>query len=515
MTIVFRVSKAFLRTLTALVALALLAGLMPACVTSPTQRAGWPTEEWPIAAPEEQGFDSTRLADAILAMRDGLNIHSVLVVRKGKLVLDAYFYPYDGASPHDLASVSKSIMTTLIGIAADQGKLKLDQPILSFFPDAVLTHRDEGVEQVTVRDLAMMANGFESTGVAQDEGTLTQMENSANWVQFALDRPVVDEPGTRYVYDSPGIHLLSAILQQATGVTALEFARANLFEPLGIDEVIWPADPQGVTQGFTNILLHPRDAAKIGYLFLQHGQWDGKQIVSREWVEQATARQIPMGDGNSYGYGWWIPPEDTGEYFAFGRGGQYIRVLPAYDTVVVATGSSTAWDEFVSSLAQALVDLEKPLPANPAGVQQLDAALEAIQAPPPAQPVPPLPAMAAAVSGRVYELDPNPFGLTSTQLDFDDSAEARLRLTFADGRTPWTASVGLDGVYRMAPSENGLPAAYRGHWQDDGTFVVDLDTAANRESFELRLHFDGDKLEFSGREGTHAYGFTVAGKPAN
>ena len=161
-------------------------------------------------------------------------------------------------------------------------------------------------------------------------------------------------------------------------------------------------------------------------------------------MEQATARQIPIGDGNSYDYGWWIPPEDTGEYFAFGRGGQHIRVLPAYDTVVVATGSSTAWDEFVSSLAQALVDLEKPLPANPAGVQQLDAALKAIQAPPPAQPVPPLPAMAAAISGRVYELDPNPFGLTSTQ-----------------------------------------------------------------------LHFDGDRLEFSGREGTHADGFTVAGKPAN
>jgi hypothetical protein len=393
--------------------------------------------------------------------------------------------------------------------------LKLDDPVLSFFPNAVLTHDAADLEKVTVRHLAMMANGMESTGAAQDEGTLTEMENSDNWVQSALDRPLVAEPGTRYVYDSPGIHLLSAILQKATGMTALEFARQNLFEPLGIREVIWPADPQGVTQGFTNIVLHPHDAAKIGYLFMNQGRWEGRQIVSKKWVEEATKRQIDMGDGNSYGYGWWIPPEETGEYFAFGRGGQYIRVLPAHDTLIVATGSAVDWDEFIPLVAQALVDPEKPLPANPAGVEQLNAALAAIQQPPPPKPVPPLPAVAATISGRQYALDSNPFGLTTVRLDFDGSAEAAMHLAFADGRAPWVAPVGLDGVFRMAPGENGLPAAYRGRWQGADTFVVELDTAGNRESFELTLRFLGDQLEFSGREGTHAAGFTVAGKQAD
>jgi CubicO group peptidase (beta-lactamase class C family) len=474
-------------------------------------QAYWPTEEWPSSTPEEQGFDSAKLADALLAMRDKLNLHSLLVIRHGYVVVDAYFYPDDGSAPHDLASVAKSIMTTLIGIAADQGELELDQPMLSFFPDAALAHRGAAMEKITVRHLAMMANGLESTGFAQDEGTLTRMEASDNWVQFALDRPAVSEPGSRFVYDSPGIHLLSAILQNATGMTALDYARRNLFEPLGIREVIWPADPQGVTQGFTNILLHPRDAAKIGYLFLHQGRWDGKQIVPRQWVEQATQRQVDAGDVD-YGYGWWIIPDGDGEYYALGRGGQTIRILPAYDIVVVATSAGAEWDEFISYLVQAVGDTENPLPANPAGVEKLNAALQAIQQPPPAEPVPPLPEMARAISGQTFELRPNPFGLTTVQLAFDGSAQAVMQLTFADGRPPWTAAVGLDGVYRLSPAENNLPAAERGRWEGADTVVVDLDTIGNRETFELRMRFAGDRLQFTGRERAHDSGFTVEGK---
>lgn len=513
MTTLSQSQQLVLRATPFLVILVVLAALLPGCGTSRLQREYWPTEGWRSTTPEEQGMDSEKLADALLTMREQVKLHSLLVVRHGEAVVDAYFYPYDGNSPHDMSSVTKSVMTTLIGIAVDKGQLKLDQPVLSFFPDATLANRSADMDKITVRHLAMMASGLQSMGFAQDEGTLTQMENSDNWVQFALDRPVVTEPGAQFVYDSPGIHLLSAILQKATGMTALEFARQNLFEPLGIGEVIWPADPQGVTQGFTNIVLHPRDAAKIGYLFLNQGRWDGKQIVSQKWVEEATRRQIDADDDKGYGYGWWIAPEENGEYYAEGRGGEYIRILPAYDVLVVATSPSVNWDDFISYVAQALVDPEKPLPANPAGMEKLNAALLSIQEPPPTQPVPPLPAIAEAVSGQTYALDPNPFGLTSVQMQFDGSAEAVLHLTFADGRTPWTAPVGLDGVYRLSLGENGLPAAYRGRWVGDDTFVVELDTLGNRESFILNLRFAGDRLEFTGREGTHAQGFTVAGKP--
>jgi CubicO group peptidase (beta-lactamase class C family) len=130
----------------------------------------------------------------------------------------------------------------------------------------------------------MMANGLESTGVEQDEATLAKMESSSDWLKSAVDRPMVSEPGTKFVYDSPGMHILSGILQNKTGMTELEFARQYLFGPLGIQDVIWPADPQGYTHGFSNICLHPRDAAKLGYLWLNQGRWDDKQIVSSQWV---------------------------------------------------------------------------------------------------------------------------------------------------------------------------------------------------------------------------------------
>ena len=122
----------------------------------------WPTENWQTSTPEEQGIDSAKLAEGLLEMREkDIRIHSLLLIRNGRVFLDAYFYPYDGSTVHDMASVGKSITTTLIGIAIDQGKLKFDDPMLSFFPDIKITNPDPRIEKVTVRDLAMMANGLE------------------------------------------------------------------------------------------------------------------------------------------------------------------------------------------------------------------------------------------------------------------------------------------------------------------------------------------------------------------
>jgi CubicO group peptidase (beta-lactamase class C family) len=220
----------------ALLALVLVYGYSARQATAP---AYWPTQGWQSGTPEEQGLDSAKLAEGLLAMREqNINIHSLLAIRNGKVVVDAYFYPYDGKTVHNVASVTKSVMTTLIAIAADQGKLTLDAPLVSFFPDRTIANRDARKEQITVRHLASMANGLESLCFANDEGTLREMQASPDWIQFALDRKMSYEPGTHFCYDSPGMHLLSAILQQATGMTALDFARQNLFEPLGITEVI-------------------------------------------------------------------------------------------------------------------------------------------------------------------------------------------------------------------------------------------------------------------------------------
>ncbi|RPI21026.1 MAG: class C beta-lactamase-related serine hydrolase, partial [Chloroflexota bacterium] len=198
----------------------------PARVPAPDY---WPTNGWRTSTPEEQGFDSAKLAAGLQEIQDKqIAIDSLLIIHNGYIVLDAHFDPYDGTFPHDQASVTKSVMTTLIGIAADQGKIDLDATMVSFFPNRTIANLDERKQQITVRDLASMVNGMESGCYEGDHPTIEAMMVNPDWVQAALDRAMVAEPGTEFCYDSPGMHLLSAVLQEATGMTALEFARQNL-----------------------------------------------------------------------------------------------------------------------------------------------------------------------------------------------------------------------------------------------------------------------------------------------
>jgi CubicO group peptidase (beta-lactamase class C family) len=460
----------------------------PGEVPTPTY---WPTEGWLTSTPEQQGFDSAKLAEGILAMREnGIRIHSLLMIRNGSVFLDAYFYPYHDSNYHDLCSVTKSFMTTLIGIAANQGKLDLDQPIVSLFPDRTIANLDERKEHITVRHLVSMVNGFESGCLSGDGPTLDAMRANADWVQGTLDREMVREPGTLFCYDSPGMHLLSAILQEATGMTALDFARQNLFEPLGIEDVYWPSDPQGYTHGSGDLCLHPRDAAKIGFLWLGNGVWEGEQIVSAAWVKDSVTAQSRTG-GDDYGYGWWVSEEG---YYASGRGGQKIVILPSLDLIVVETGGGFESDDIDPYLRAALVDPSKPLPPNPEGVEQLDAAVSSVAQGPAPQPVPPLPVIASGISGSTYVLEPNPVNLRSVRLDFDGSSEAVLQLEVAYEPAPRVTGVGLDGVYRQ--SRVGRPTVATGYWDDEQTFIVDYVEGPGLAAYTLRMRFDGEKMLF-------------------
>jgi CubicO group peptidase (beta-lactamase class C family) len=475
----------------------------------------WPTEGWRTSTPEEQGIDSAKLADALLAMHEQkVNIHSLMIVRNGRLLVDAYFYPYDGRSVHNLRSDTKSVTTTLIGLAIDQGKLHLTDPMLSFFPNIKITHPDPLLQTVTIKDLVMMANGLESMGLEQDEGTLSEMEASDNFLQFAVDRKVAAKPGTKFVYDSPGMHILSGILQNATGMTELEFARKYLFGPLGIRDVVWPSDTQGYTHGWGDLHLLPRDAAKIGYLWLYGGQWEGKQLISADWVKAASKTQIKTGMDDNYSYGWWIS-DDSGTVSAVGRGGQYIKVVPAFNAIVVATGAGWEYDQIDPLLLASVVDTKNPLPANPEGMAKLNAALKTIQEGLAAQAVPPLPSMAKTISGKTYVFDPNPANLKTIIFDFNDSAEASFVATFDDGQPPLSEVIGMDGVLHIFKGENDLPAGDRGHWADASTFKLERETIAGGEAFVYVIRFEGNRITMTQSERSHEGGPTFTGKLQN
>jgi CubicO group peptidase (beta-lactamase class C family) len=492
--------------------------LLSACSGTPKPPpapAYWPTQAWRTSTPEEQGFDSVRLAQALQAIRDDhINIHSLMIVRNDAVLLDAYFYPYDGQSVHELASVTKSVITTLVAMAADQGKLRLNQPMVSSFPERNIANRGFFKNHITVRQLAGMTSGLDCSA-ANDEETLDQMTLSPDWVQFALDLKAKYIPGTHFEYCSPGMHLLSAILQEATGMTALEFARLNLFEPLGIHDAIWDVDPQGYNDGWAGLYLHPRDLAKLGYLWLHQGQWEGQQIVSSRWVEQSVKRQAKTGMGDDYGYGWWVMPGNAGEYAAEGRSGQYIRVFPAWNAIVVTTGGGFDWNDIAPLIGSAAGDLANPLPANPAGVEQLRAAVASVRQPPVPRPAAPLPEAARAITGKTFVLEPNPLNLATLRLDFDDPAQARMQLTFTN-QPDRDLMVGLDGIYRLHPVDDyNLPMGLRGGWLNAQTFLLEYDRIANRDAYSLSMHFEGDRVTIDVKERTRQATVTFSGELQN
>lgn len=498
--------------------LAIFAALISACSPTPAPiqlpaPSNWPTQGWQMANPEDQGFDSAKLAEALQSMRaNGINVHSITVIRNDEMILDAYLYPYNGQTYHEIASVTKSIMTTLIGIAADQGMLDLDDRILSFFPDRKIANRGFWKNRITVRQLAGMTSGLACIS-SNDEQTLTEMGSAPDWVQFTLDLKVAHIPGTHFEYCSPGMHVLSAILQQATGMQTAEFARLYLFEPLGITDFLWEADPNGYSDGWAGLYLHPRDLAKIGYLMLHQGQWEDQQIVSPEWVRDATRLQKKTGQGDNYGYGWWVPPADPFvEFAAEGRGGQYIRVIPQLNMVIVTTGGGFEWNEITPLLIPAMINMAEPIPANPAAVEQLHTALASIQQPPSPQAVPPLPETAYEISGKTYAFEFSPLDLKTIRWEFTGAQEATLFATFYN-QPDRELIIGMDGVYRMYPiGEHELPMGLRCNWTGSQTLLFEYDTIANHDAYTLELNFQGDIVTIQAKERTHTGEFTIEGK---
>ena len=197
---------------------------------------------------------------------------------------------------------------------------------------------------------------------------------SDDWVQFIIDLPMVEKPGTRYEYCNGAPFLLSAILQKQTGMNALSFAEKHLFAPLGISEVGWPSNPQGITLGYGHLFMRPQDMAKIGYLYLNNGLWEGKQIISSQWINTSTSKFISTTLLPGYGYHWWIASSDT--YLAAGNKGQFIMVVPDKNIVAVFTGRLSPQDFLIplDLLAQYIIPAVKSptaLPENAIGKNAL------------------------------------------------------------------------------------------------------------------------------------------------
>ena len=288
----------------------------------------WPTKAWEVSTPEAQGMDSRALARLI----DDVGTYkqdSILIVRNGRIVADAYYGPYVAGVRHDLRSVTKSFLSTAVGILVQQGKLaSVDRPVLDFFPDRTVANLDERKKAITVQHLLDMASGIDwLERVYTPDESLARMYASPDPTGFVLDQPMSDPPGEKFSYKGGDTYLLSALITKVTGQNALEFAKRELFAPLGITDFRWaPIDKQDVVTGEAGMRVTPHDMAKLGYLYLRDGVWDGKRIIPAAWVERVRRGNVAT-DFGKYANLWWSVP-DRDVFMALGRHSQRIVVFP-------------------------------------------------------------------------------------------------------------------------------------------------------------------------------------------
>lgn len=300
----------------------------------------WPTDGWQYASPAQMGMDPERLQDMVDAIESSsFSVDSAMVIKDGYVVLDEYFGSYEKGEQHIIYSCTKSVVSTIFGIAFENGLIPdLDTRLLDIYPDIVPENPGEWKNSITLRDLLMMSGGFyaRDSWLYQWEG-LDGLHAADDAVEYMLDLPMDFEPGSRFEYTNGVSHLLSCIITEQTGVSAAEYAEEHLFGPLGINEYTWETDNRGRNWGYTRIYFSPHDMAKIGFLFLNKGEWDDDQVISEDWVSEATAHRIDANILDGYGYQWWV---GDGYYLALGYKGQFIFVYPEHDLIVVFTSSS-------------------------------------------------------------------------------------------------------------------------------------------------------------------------------
>lgn len=291
----------------------------------------------PVASPQL----ACNLEEIFSSADDNPNLKCLIVYEYDHIVKEKYFQNGDSITPHDVRSVTKSVMSTLIGIAIDKGFIQSENQKIGEYLRPYVSTIDSIKANIKICDLLSM-----DSGISGDELTNPMEYNdwfsSPDQLIYTLNQPTINQPGQFFCYNSGAAHLLSAILMQATGMSTFEFAKQYLFTPLGITDHYWQTDKRGINNGGAGLALTPYDMLKIGELYLYSGVYKGTRIVSEEWIKKTTTFKITTNNiqpfGSSYGYLWWIGNIKSHDYFfANGYGGQFIVVVPDLNLIIVAT----------------------------------------------------------------------------------------------------------------------------------------------------------------------------------
>jgi CubicO group peptidase (beta-lactamase class C family) len=454
----------------------------------------------PRSSPEAQGIPSSAILAFVEAAEAKIDaLHSLMVLRHGQVVAEGWWEPYRRDDPHVLFSLSKSFTSTGIGLAIAEGRLSLDDTVLSFFPEDAPAQPSENLKAMRVRDLLSMSTGHHADVIE----TFPYEDPGVSRTRAFLSLPVAHKPGTHFVYNTPASYMLSAIVQKVTGTALVDYLRPRLFEPLGIRNPKWDASPDGVSYGGFGLSVTTEDIARFGQLYLRKGEWDGRRLLPAEWVVAATSRQVSNGSNPSsdwdqgYGYQFWRCRH--GVYRGDGAFGQYCIVMPEHDAVVAITSGVRDLQAVLNLVWEHLLPAMKapgPLPAA-APPDRLARKLASLSLPPQAgKPASPT---AGSVSGRVYDLPKNDDGLEAVRVELGREAALVVDVKGREYRVPfgrgeWRRGGSLPMGRARLMGEAAYAVGASGAWTDDDTLAIKACFHETPFCATLALRFAGDAL---------------------
>ncbi len=451
----------------------------------------------PHSTPEAQGISSAAIAEFITAAEKTIySLHSVMLLRHGRVVAEGWWYPWRPETPHMLFSLSKSFTSTAVGLAIAEGRLTVEDPVLSFFPADTPKKVRNNLAVMKVHHLLSMSTGH-------DQDTTERVFSSPNPIKAFLTLPLEHAPGTHFVYNTAASYVLAAILQRLTNQTLTEYLTPRLFEPLGIVGATWESHPNGVNFGGWGLNIKTQDIARFGQLYLQKGLWNNQRILPESWVDAASTKQVSNVDNpdsdwsQGYGYHFWRCRHNI--YRGDGAFGQFCIIMPDQQAVMAITAGvadmqailNLVWEKLLPAMGKEL------FPADETTTKCLSRTLKSLAIYPP-QGAPTSPKV-VNLSGRTYTFEPNYETLRSIRFEFGKDAgtityhllgggkrRGRHSLTFGYGT--WQEGITFLG---------GLTSqrvAVCGAWTTEDSFMLTLCRYETPFILTIICRFEGDKL---------------------
>lgn len=449
------------------------------------------------SSPEAEGVSSQGILNFINRAEKEIDaLHSFMIIRNGKQISDGWWAPYGPESPHVMHSLSKSFTSTAIGFLIDEGKLSLDDKVISFFPEYVSEKPSWQWNAMRIRDLLTMNTGhIEEPVVWFSDG---------DWVKFFLETEVPLNPGTHFKYNSAATYMLSAILQKITGEKLVDYLTSRLFEPLNIQKPRWDECPKGINTGGWGLSITTEDIAKLGQLYLQKGKWNGQQLISKNWAKMATAKQVsngsdPHNDWNQgYGFQFWQCRHNA--YRGDGAMGQFCIVLPELDAVVAITSGTNRMGEVMKLVWEELLPAmqNNPLPNNPAALAELKSKTSdlklAIVKGNDHSPI------AKKISKKTYTLNENALGIQSIKFNLHKTAPS-ITIIGKNGENNLkigTAEYEKNEIVQHLPYTENLQKAVaaNGAWISPNVYQVRIHLYKMPDRMTYTFRFEDNQLEW-------------------